>query len=329
MKKHRKTQNKQTFSEENGLPPQAAYLQGDKPGRRRTGPNRDKFLPFVCNFPKETVYYFEVVATRTGFSAVFQKMLNPCLTNKSEKRSILLCISLLVFAASLALRLLKLALDPGLMRDSSLYLAWADNWFQTGNHLHDILGDPTLTPPLAPWTIKTVMAYGFNADISGRAISLFLGSLMPVAGFLFALKLCGKIRIALLTTFLLVVHPDLVTYSVQPLRENVYLFFIGALLTMIVDAVHDNSAVKWGICGIPLSLAFFSRYETMEFFLIIPLIILTLFFLKRIKLKQVFLYSISLGLTFILTSVVFLYFIEFKCYFLSKLIYYWLDRIIS
>ena len=274
-----------------------------KTGRRR-GPNRDKFLPFVCNFPKETVYYFEVVATRTGFSAVFQKMLNPCLTNKSEKRSILLCISLLVFAASLALRLLKLALDPGLMRDSSLYLAWADNWFQTGNHLHDILGDPTLTPPLAPWTIKTVMAYGFNADISGRAISLFLGSLMPVAGFLFALKLCGKIRIALLTTFLLVVHPDLVTYSVQPLRDNYYIFFDALLLVALIDAVKNDSNLKWGLCGILLSLAVFCRHEALEFAVIVPAILLVLCFFRKIELKQVFVktavFFLLFGLTFLL-----------------------------
>ena len=248
-------------------------------------------------------------------------------TKRYDKRNAMRCICFTLFASALLVRLLKLILDPALMRDAALYLIMADSWYETGDYVHTLLY--SYVPPFPLLTIKCLMASGIGAEAAGRTLSLFFGSMTSVVAFLFVFKLCRNIRIALLAGILFVFHPDLVTYSVQPLRENIYIFFIGMLLTMIVDAVHDNSAVKWGVCGIPLSLAFFSRYETMEFFLFIPLIILTLFFLKRIKLKQVFLYSISLGLTFILTSVVFLYFIEFKCYFLSKLIYYWLDRIIS
>ena len=247
-------------------------------------------------------------------------------TKQYNKRNAMRCICFALFASALLVRLLKLLLDPALMRDAALYLVMADSWYETGDYAHTLLY--SYVPPFPLLTIKSLMASGIGAEAAGRTLSLFFGSMTAVIAFLFVFKLCRNIRIALLTGILFIFHPDLVTYSVQPLRENIYIFFIGALLTMIVDAVHDNSAVKWGICGIPLSLAFFSRYETAEFFLIIPVIIVILLFLKRIKLKQAFFLAVSLGLTFILTSVVVLSFVEFKSAFLLK-IYYWLDRFIS
>ena len=251
-----------------------------------------------------------------------------CPTRKNARFNTLLCISLLIFAASLAFRLLKLALDPGLGRDSTLYLAWATNWFDTGNYLFYELDGPTRTPPLVPWAIKTVMAYGFSAEITGRAISQFLGSMIPVVGFFFALRISRNIRIALLAAFVLIIQPDFVTLSVQPQRENFYLLFNALLLMAATDAVLNDSTWEWGACGILLSLAVFCRHEAFEFALLAPFVLLLLFFFKKIKLKQVFVRSAVFFAFFALTFLLLLSFVDFdyKFFFSPWKIVAWINR---
>ena len=234
-----------------------------------------------------------------------------CPTRKTARFNTLLCISLLIFAASLAFRLLKLALDPELGRDSTLYLAWAESWFDTGNYLFYDLDGPSRIPPLVPWAIKTAMASGFSADVVGRAISQFLGSLIPVTGFFFALKISRNIRIALLAAFVLIIQPDLVTFSVQPQRENFYLFFEAILLMLTVDAILNESTLEWGTCGIFLAFAFFCRLEALEFALIVPFILLLMFFFKKIELKQVFVRSAVFFAFFVMTFLLLLSFVNF------------------
>ena len=234
-----------------------------------------------------------------------------CPTRKNVRFNTLLCISLLIFAASLAFRLLKLALDPGLGRDSTLYLAWADNWFNTGKYLFYELDGPTRTPPLMPWAIKTVMASGFSAEVVGRALSQFLGSLIPVVGFLFALKISRNIRIALLAAFMLVIQPDLVTFSVQPQRESFYLLFDAILLMMAVDAVRNDSTLEWSVCGAMLSLTVFCRHEALEFALLVPLVLLLLYFFQKIKLKQVFVRTAVFFVSFAVVFLLMLSFVDF------------------
>ena len=251
-----------------------------------------------------------------------------CPTRKNARFNTLLCISLLIFAAALAFRLLKLALDPGLGRDSTLYLAWADSWFNTGNYLFYELDGPTRTPPLVPWAIKTAMSFGFSADVTGRAISQFLGSLIPVVGFFFALKISRNIRIALLAAFVLIIQPDFVTLSVQPQRENFYLLFNALLLMAATDAILNESTLEWSICGILLSFAVFCRHEAFEFALLVPLVLLLLFFFKKIKLRQVFVRLAVFFAFFALTFLLLLSFVEFdyKFFFSPWKIVAWINR---
>ena len=298
------------------------------------GPNPRYFRTFVCISAKKR-YIIETAAQNRPppvslhvSPGTFSNMQMLCPTRKNIRFNTLLCISLLIFAASLAFRLLKLALDPGLGRDSTLYLAWADSWFDTGNHLFYELDGPTRTPPLWPWAIKTVMAYGFNAEITGRAISQFLGSLIPVVGFFFAMKISRNIRIALLAAFVLVIQPDLVTLTAQPQRENFYLLFNALLLLAAADAIRNDSTLEWGVCGILLSLAVFCRHEAFEFALLGPLVLLLLFFFKKIELKQVFVRSAVFFAFFALSFLLLLSFVDFdyKFFFSPWKIVAWTNR---
>jgi len=237
-------------------------------------------------------------------------------TQKTSKRTALLCICLLIFGVSLVFRLMKMLLDPVLMRDSVLYLSLAESWFETGNYAHTLVD--TASPPLPLWSIKTFLAAGFNAEVAGRSLSIFFGSLTPVAGFLFTLKLCNNIRIALISALLLAIHPGLVAFSVQPLRENYYIFFDGLLLAMIAVSIKKDSMLNWGLCGFFLSLAYFCRFEAVEFLLIVPFIIAVLFFCRKIKFTQAFLNASAFSLCFLLMTIFLLSFVDFETLFITR-----------
>ena len=221
--------------------------------------------------------------------------------SKKNRYHILLCICVLIFVAALLFRLMKLILDPALMRDSALYLQWVEKWYETGDYYFERFGVQVKTAILPIWLMKEAMLSGFGAEIAGRALSLFLGSLIPVAGFYVALYVTKKIRLALVSAILLILHPDLVTYSIQPLRDNFYILFEAFLLLSIVVAIKKDSHISWGICGLFTALISFCRYEGLEFLVIVSFVIMATTFFKKSKWKNMFLkiavFSVFFGIT--------------------------------
>jgi len=224
-------------------------------------------------------------------------------TGKLYKYRMLLCISVLIFISALLVRMIKIVLDPSLPRDGALYLLHVEHWIDTGDYYFNFFDRVKLPPPFPLWIIKKMTLAGFNSEIAGRSISMFFGSLVPVVAFLFTFRVCRNIRIAILAALLLVIQPDLVLYSGQPLRENTYLFFNGMLLLMFAEIMIKDSILKWGACGIFLALSAFCRSEALEFLVIIPLFLAALFLFKKIKLKEAVLNAAAFFLFLCLTSV--------------------------
>lgn len=241
-------------------------------------------------------------------------LMETCMAVKNKKQAVF-CICVLIYAAAMLFRLTAFLFNPLLARDSALYLTMAELWHETGDYTQTFLPG-IVVPPFPGWAVKTAMQFGFGAEVSGRTIAVILGSLLPVAGFLFTWKITRNIRIGLLAALLLIIHPELVSYSFQPLRENFYLLFEALLLITLVDAIRRNGIVNWSACGCLLSLAFFCRYEALEFLVVIPSLLVILLLCKRINLKQAFLNVSAFYLLFVLTAIPLLWLVDFNCYFL-------------
>ena len=212
-----------------------------------------------------------------------------CLTRKHRRYRALLCICIVIYLAAMLVRMIKIALDPTLTRDGAVYLIWVENWIATGDFYYDFFRRVDPSMPLSPWMIKVLMQLGgFDAEIAGRSISLFFGSMFPVVGFLFALRLFRNIRIALLAAFLIVFLPELVELSGQPMRDNCYIFLCGMLMIVLVEAFRASTVYKWALCGVFLALSVYCRYEALEFAVIVPLFLAALWLFKRIKFKEMF-----------------------------------------
>ena len=184
----------------------------------------------------------------------------------------LLLYAVPIFMVSLAIRLAKMIVDPLLMRDCAVYLELAEIWHRSGVY-SDTLLYGIVIPPLPLFLIKEMMKTGFSPEVCSRSIALFLSSFIPVFGFIGTYRLFLNKKTALFMAGILAVHPSLVLYAGQPLRENNYMFALGLLFVFFADAIRTRSAMKWALCGAACTLAFFCRYEALEMIVILPLVI--------------------------------------------------------
>lgn len=177
-------------------------------------------------------------------------------------------ICLIIFLTSGTIRLFKLIIDPLLLRDCAFYLRLAENWNKTSDY-YELTRERVIVPPLPLWCIKTLIKLCGNAEISGRSLSIFLGGLIPVIGFLLTKKITNNIRISIVAAMCFIFHPQLVFYSTQPLRENFFILLVGLLLIAMVMNFNSPKTSRWLICGAIVGTAFFCRYEALEFIIVI------------------------------------------------------------
>ena len=240
--------------------------------------------------------------------------------NKAEQNHQLL-LFVIIFLIALTARIVKLILDPVIMRDSVLYLGLSEIWQRTGEYSQTIIND-AIIPPLPLFAIKEVMACGFSSQIAGRSLSLFLGSIIPVLGFIIAVKLFKDKVIALICAAVFILHPNLVSYSIHPLRENYYLFFAGIAIIEIINAVKNRNITDWCLVGIFASFAMFCRYEALEFTIICPLILLFSCLKKRISAKKVIRSLAAFFVGYAVTFTILLSMIDFDLSFVKKISHY-------
>ena len=226
-------------------------------------------------------------------------MLKHITSNKIKWNNIAVLSAIFLF--SLATRELKLVLDPMLQRDSVLYLTLAETWQETGVYAETI---GTVVPPFHLFTIVKMMDLGLNAEVAGRSLSLFLGAMIPVLGYIISYNIFKDITTSLIGVLCLSLHPTLVAYSIQPLRENYYIFMLGLIIIFIIYGIKKRSLAEWGLCGCVTAIAVFCRYEALELFFLYLFIGLVLFFNKKTSAKRFVVAVFIVLLTFILTSLI-------------------------
>ena len=245
--------------------------------------------------------------------------------NKFPKNERGFYICILIYIASVAVRLLKLTLDPLLLRDGAYYLLLAENWFEQKDWNTIPYADNYPEPPLPLWTIKTMMQTELGSEISGRSVNIIIGSLIPIIVYITTREIIKKKRIVFISTILTIIHPSLISYSIQPIRENLYLFLSGLLILEIINVACSQHEIHWILCGFIISCSVFCRIESLEMLIIIPSIIL-LFNCKKKKIISI--NKIALLLLSFIVSIVFLgnitnfdYSFIYKCSYYMRSVY--------
>ena len=237
------------------------------------------------------------------------------MSNIRERCFLAACV---IYCCAAAYRLLKLIIDPLLLRDSSLYLSLSESWLETNDYTV-LLGETTTVPPLHLFLIKEMMKMGFSSEPGGRSIAIVLGSLIPVLGYYTVLKLFKNKRLATISAVLFVTHPTLVSYSIQPLRENLYLACLGLTIIELIYAIRNNKSYNWFLSGCCISLTFFCRYEAIEFLFLGIVYLSYWLFSRKLKATQ-FACFICLFITgFVIASLFLFSLIRYDVSFVKKI----------
>ena len=169
------------------------------------------------------------------------------------------------------LRLFALWLFPIVQRDGILYLEMMNVWNET-NSYQEVLKNfrgVNWIPPFPLFLMKLLMPLGFSAECSAKVLCIGFGSLLPAIGYGIAWTLTKRQLIAVASGVLFAVHPVLIEFSIQPLRDGFYLFWAGLTLLFLCRGMINGKWYDWFAAGVFSAASFLTRYETLEFYLLI------------------------------------------------------------
>ena len=235
------------------------------------------------------------------------------MTTMNQKNYVILSL----FCLSFVLRIAKLIIDPMILRDAALYLIKTESWYVSHDY-QAAFSNVKKFPSLPLLAIKELMRLGYGVEPVGRAFNIYIGSLIPIVCFFLVLKLLKDARLALISSVLLSIHPNLISYSIQPLRETLYIFFVELFLYHLIDAVKRESYVGCIYCGIFASLSFFCRYEAVELIAVFIIILSGSFCLKKIRLLHLLTENAAFAVSYAISTMVLLSFIDFDLSFVSE-----------
>ena len=207
--------------------------------------------------------------------------------SKWPARRVAVCLVLL-FLASIAIKLIALRLEPGLGRDACLYLHMAKIWGETGSYeeLLPLLPKIERIPPLLPFLIKSITAAGIPAETAGLFLNIILGSLVPLIGFGIAFETTRNREISLVTALLLAVHPQINDLSTEIQRDAPYLFFSGCAAWLALAGLLRKKILPWCGAGVALAFALLLRYEAAELLLLAAAAAFVFALVRRLSWKQ-------------------------------------------
>lgn len=156
---------------------------------------------------------------------------------------------------------------PVLERDSVTYITTAVIWAEKGEYIVPHF------PPLPCFIIKVLYQLGLPAEFAGRLFSFLFGLPLPLVAYCFALKATGNRRLARYGALMTVFHPLLLSVSTFPLRDSAYVLLAGLVMVYGIDGLKNASFKDWGICALWTGAALCCRVETLEFLLLVPLLL--------------------------------------------------------
>ena len=179
-------------------------------------------------------------------------------------------LTIIVIIAFL-LRYLSWRMDPTVARDAVLYVEMAESWFKHGDYNSMIMDFPNweVIPFLMLWLMKLVMTTGVSGETAGIIFNITLGSLLPLIIYAIAGLFFKKKELPLGAALIAAFHPELIELSTEVLRDTPYLFLIGMALWSLLSAIKYQKWWQWFLGGTMLTLAAFTRYESLELLLLV------------------------------------------------------------
>jgi len=174
---------------------------------------------------------------------------------------------IVIFILALFIRLCFLSTPKIIDSDGVIYTRLAGS-LMSGNGFIGLDGTKsTIVRPLYPIFIGIIDKIIKNIELSGRIISIFFGSLMPVIIFLISKEIFGK-KESFLAAILVSMSPILASTSTGVMTETLFMFVIGVGILYLYSALKRGRNFNFFISGIIWGLPYLIRPEGISYLLV-------------------------------------------------------------
>ena len=188
---------------------------------------------------------------------------------------------LLLLVISLSSRVLYIIKYPVPVRDSFFYARVIREWNENG-----VIPIETGTPPLSLYLLGIPNRF-LNYDIikGGICVNLIFGIVFVLLVWHMAYIItCSSIK-SFLVGLLVCIHPELIQFSCNPIRENSYLLFLIGSLYFLTRYIKNDKSIEMVFGSLLAAAAFMCRLEGLEIALVYSVIILLVGIKKRCMIK--------------------------------------------
>jgi len=209
--------------------------------------------------------------------------LNTAHTSFSNTGRVLLYLSLIMLFA-FALRIGRCLVVTHMDKDSVMYIGVGKKLAHDG--IKTAFERNPRIPPLYIFTIACGEYMGIDGETAGRAVSVLAGTLLTLAGFMVGWSLFKNANLALISAFLIAVHPFLIVISEDVMRDSLFDTLIAFSLAFALMGSEKGKFWQWGLSGLFAGLATLTRSEGSVMILAIPIWIIVDLFVKRSEFKK-------------------------------------------
>jgi hypothetical protein len=164
--------------------------------------------------------------------------------------------ALLLFTA--VIRLAASSWMPYISRDAVQYVNAAARWAERGSY------DLFSFPPLPCFLIKVLIQLGLTPDCAGHVYSFVTGLFVPLAAYSLTVKATSNRRLARYTALMLAVHPLLLQFSLEPMRDSAFILLGVLAMTAGMEGLKKQKLLPWLLCAVLTAAAWCCRFEALE-----------------------------------------------------------------
>lgn len=164
--------------------------------------------------------------------------------------------ALLLFTA--AIHLWAFSWSPYISRDAVQYVNVAARWAEKGSY--DLLA----FPPLPCFCMKLLIQLGLSPECAGKVYCFTTGIFIPLAAYMLILRATSNRRLARYSAIMLTVHPLLLQFSVEPLRDGAFLLLALLAMNCGLAGLKRQKLLPWLSASIFTAAAWCCRFEALE-----------------------------------------------------------------
>lgn len=188
-------------------------------------------------------------------------------------------VILLLFLLALFVRLYFLSYPKIIESDGVIYTRLAESLIKGEGFIDLDGGKSTIIRPLYPILIGVTDKIIHNLEVSGRIISIFFGSLIPLMIYLISKDIFER-KTAILSAIFIAISPITASASIEVMTEAVYTFVISSGILCLYYALKKGVNFKFFIAGFIWGLSYLTRPEGIGYLILCLLLVIFVNFIK-------------------------------------------------